>query len=268
MYVNVFDSHTHSNNSGDGKHSVLYLGETAEQKEMMGFCVTDHYECAKPGGQFEIRIRNSVIETGKARVSFDSRLLITSGVEIGQATRDFAEAERLLSQHRFDFVIGSLHSDSAMDDYCYLDFTSLNVDMILDRYYDEMLELCRWNRFDVLGHLTYPLRYITGKFHIRVDMHRYDEVIREIFDTLIKAGRGIEINTSGLRQGLGETMPALKYAKMYKDCGGEIITIGSDAHCKQDLGANIQDGMALLEEAGFKYFAFFKHREPRMLKLI
>ena len=42
----------------------------------------------------------------------------------------------------------------------------------LDDYFKEMLEMCKWGRFDVLGHLTYPpdisrrLRYTNRSFYI------------------------------------------------------------------------------------------------------
>lgn len=268
MYMNIFDSHTHSDNSHDGKHSVLYMSESAEKKQLMGFCVTDHFECNLPQNKDAIRIRNSVMEVAKAKSAYEKRLVLTTGVEIGQATQDFDLAEKLINQSKFDFVLGSLHNDKGMDDYYYVDFTGLNVEMILDRYYDEVLELCRWNKFDVLAHLTYPLRYITGKYQIHVDMSRYDPIIRDIMFTLAQNGKGIEINTSGLRQELGETLPTIKYVRMFKECKGEIVTLGSDAHCAQDLGENIQEAMAMLESAGFKYFAFYKKREPRMLHIM
>lgn len=268
MFVNLFDSHTHSRNSNDGEHSVGYLCEAAVEKGLMGICVTDHYECCQPQQRFGVRIRNSVLDTAKARQFVRDGFMLMSGIEIGQATWDLQEAERILTQFRFDYVIGSLHSHKGSDDYCFVDFTDLDVEVILDRYYQELLELCSWGGFDVLGHLTYPLRYITGRDHIPVDMSRYDEIIREILRTLIQQHRGIEVNTSTLRQGLGEPMPSLHYLKMFRELGGEIVTLGSDAHRSADLGAGIPEGMALLQEAGFDYFAFYKKREPRMLRII
>lgn len=268
MFFNIFDSHTHSENSFDGESSVSKLCEEAEKKDMMGFCITDHYECMVPEQRSEVRIRNSVLETARARQVLGSCTVLTSGIEIGQATRNFEEAEKILNAFKFDFVIGSLHCDRDSDDYFYVDFTHLDVDIILDRYYKEMLELCRWGKFDVLGHITYPLRYITGKYHIKVDMNQYDNIIQEIYKVLISKNKGIEINTSGLRNELGEASPTLKYVKMFKDCGGQIVTIGSDAHKAEDIGANINEGMQILKDAGFNTFAFYKKREPRMLQII
>lgn len=268
MFVNIFDSHTHSRNSFDGESTVNHLCEAAEEKQMMGLCVTDHYECQMPEQRSEIRIRNSVLETAKSRQLLGNRLMLTTGIEIGQATRDFEEANKILGAFKFDFIIGSLHSDRASDDYFFVDFSQLETSIILQRYYEELLELCQWGNFDVLGHLTYPLRYITGKYHIQVDMSVYDELIVEIYKTLISKGKGIEVNTSSLRNELGETSPPLKYLRLFRECGGEIVTIGSDAHDAKDIGAGIAEGMELLQAAGFQYFAFYKKREARMLQLM
>ncbi len=100
-------------------------------------------------------------------------------------------------------------------------------------------------KFDVLGHLTYPLRYIQGEQGISVDMTPFDEVIREIFTILISSGKGIEINTSGYRQKYGMPFPNLPYVKLFKEMGGEILSLGSDAHKAEDLGKGLHDSAEL-----------------------
>lgn len=116
--------------------------------------------------------------------------------------------------------------------------------------------------------MTYPLRYIVGKYQQPVDMSRYDEVIREILSTLAQKHLGLEINTAGLRREIGQTSPTLEYVKLFRELGGEILTFGSDAHCAQDLGAGLETAIDMAKEAGFSYFAFYKKHEPRMLRLL
>ena len=96
MYVNLFDSHVHSDNSPDGEHSITFLCEKAQEKDLMGLCITDHYDLEQNVAQSDLSLRNSFIETGRSRLAFDQRLLVTNGIEIGQATRDFARAESVL----------------------------------------------------------------------------------------------------------------------------------------------------------------------------
>lgn len=197
MYMNLFDSHVHSDNSHDGEHSITFLCENAVQKNLMGLCITDHYELDLNTEQADLCLRNSFIETGKARQAFDYRLLVMNGIEMGQATQNLDKAEEVLRKYRFDFVLGSLHAIRGMDDFAYVDFSGLNAEVILERYFDELLELCQWGGFDSLAHMTYPLRYIVGKYQQPVEMSRYSEVIREILSTLAQKHLGLEINTAG-----------------------------------------------------------------------
>jgi len=123
----------------------------------------------------------------------------------------------------------------------------------LTTYYDEIYEICKWNKFDVLGHLTYTLRYMTGVQGHIVNMEQN--------------GKGIEINTSGLRQQYGFTFPTLEYVKMFKECGGEVLSIGSDSHCAADLGKGIVEGTEIAKQSGFKYLTYFKNRKPNFIKI-
>ena len=116
----------------------------------------------------------------------------------------------------------------------------MDVDVILTRYFEEILELCQWGQFDSLAHLTYPLRYITGQYHIPVDLSRYDSIIDEILRTLAQKGLGLEINTAGLRREIGQTAPTLPYIKRFRQLGGEILTFGSDAHRAQEPGSRLR----------------------------
>ena len=268
MFQNLFDSHTHSDNSYDGHDSIAMMCEAATLSNLSGFCITDHFECNIPDENGFIRLRDSMFEMLRAQAAFRSQVMLTCGIELGQATQNLPVANKALELLKYDFVIGSLHNIRTTPDFCELDFHQLNVPELLTQYYDEMLEMCQWGKFDALGHLTYPLRYIQGIQKIEVDMKPYEEVIREIMKTLISKDRAIEINTSTLRQGLGTTMPSFPYVKMFRELGGEYVTIGSDAHWAKDLGANISDGMEVLQEAGFKYFTVFRRREPKMLRIL
>ncbi len=59
MYMNLFDSHVHSDNSHDGEHSITFLCENAVQKNLMGLCITDHYELELNTEQADLCLRNS-----------------------------------------------------------------------------------------------------------------------------------------------------------------------------------------------------------------
>lgn len=258
----LMDLHTHSDSSPDGEEPTTSLCEAAVERGLFALAITDHCEVNVFKEEcYDRSIKQSMFEIVKAREVFRSRLKVLVGVELGQATQDLSCAE-LVAKAGFDFIIGSLHNLRGRPDFAFLDYEEENVEPLLEEYFTQVLELARWGKFDVLGHLTYPLRYIMGEQGIEVCLDRYQEQIDEIFKALIQNGCGIEVNTSTLRQPLGRTMPELSQVRRYRELGGEIITVGSDAHCARHVGAGIREGIALLEAAGFTHMTYFEKRKP------
>ena len=123
-----------------------------------------------------------------------------------------------------------------------------------------------FDNYSVYGHLDYVVRYGPNK-NKYFDFNDYKDVFEEILRTIIRNGKGIEINTAGLRKNLGYPHPHKDILKMYKDLGGEIITIGSDAHRTQHVGYGFQDIPELLRELGFKWYTVFEGQVPKFLDL-
>lgn len=266
--MNIIDCHTHTNNSPDGDDTVLAMCRKAQSLGLSAYAITDHCECnGYESEHYDVTSEKSFSDIMKAKEEFGGKLNLICGIELGQANQDYEAAEKVISDERLDFVIGSVHNLTGFADFAFLDYPHENIAHLLKAYYDEMLEICRWGKFDVLGHLTYPLRYICGERGIPVDMSPYEETIREIFKTLIENGKGVEINTSGLRQKYGRAFPDFRYIKLFRDLGGEIISIGSDSHCTEDLGKGVREGAELAREAGFTRLTYFKERNPLFVKL-
>lgn len=111
------------------------------------------------------------------------------------------------------------------------------------------------------------MRYIEGDHGIPVDLSRHSDAIDTIFRALRDSGKALEVNTSGYRQKIGRPLPDLPLVRRYRELGGELITLGSDAHSTDDLGRGIQEGMEMLREAGFRYFALYEQHKPILLPL-
>ena len=114
------------------------------------------------------------------------------------------------------------------------------------------------------------IRYVIknyGNVMTRIDYNEFKEMLDEILLNLIKDDKGIEINTSGIRYGLGTCHPNIGIVKRYKELGGKIITVGSDAHKESDLGSSFDVATSMLEEAGFDEVTVFHGRNPEFIKL-
>lgn len=273
--MNLIDCHTHSTNSPDGYNGPEAMVLNAVEKGLSVYALTDHCEInrwftyehytehSNPedtydfAHDFEISMRDNL----RLQEKYSDRITFINGIELGQAQFNFGLASAVASDARLDFIIGSCHQVRGYDDFAFTDYSVTDAQELVNRYYSEVYEICRWGEFDVLGHLTYPLRYIEGNCGISVDMSMSDELIRESLKILIENGKGIEINTSGYRQKYGRPFPDLKYVKMFRDMGGEVISVGSDAHCTDDLGKGVKEGIELAQAAGFRYLTYFRKRK-------
>lgn len=281
--MQLIDCHTHTQFSMDSEADIRKMIERAIDLDLAAYAVTDHCECScwypeehykntelfdhfNYGADFEASL--SAVTALKEDYK-DFNLLC--GTELGQPLSDIEIAEKAVSDPRLDFIIGSIHQITGEQDFYYINYYRMSQDEInklLEGYFTEIYEMCKWGKFDILGHLTYCLRYMKIRNGITPNLKLFDEIISESLRTLAQNGKGIEINTSGIRQNFGTTFPSMKYVKLFRELGGKIISIGSDAHKVKDLGANISDGIALARSAGFTEICYFKNREPHFIKII
>ncbi len=265
-----FDLHTHCTLSFDGESSAEDMVTRAVMLGIKYYALTDHVDLGEfpdPDFDLEATVSGAGAQIPALREKYADKTELLYGVELGQAVQEPELAEKLLAENDYDFVIGSVHNIRGHEDFYFLDYTKTDPQELLGRYFDELLETAEAGRYDVLGHITYPLRYIVGENGINIDMKRYSGIIDEILRTVIKNGKGIEINTSGLRQKYGRTFPDAGTVKRYRELGGRILTIGSDAHRTGDLGKGIAEGIELARNCGFTEIAVYKERKPTFIRI-
>jgi histidinol-phosphatase (PHP family) len=226
-----------------------------------GVAITDHVDVDLGEAELEV-LEKLEDDVSAAREKYGGRLEISMGVELGEGNHNMPLAEKIVSHGSLDFVIGSMHRQREREDYYYLDYEREDLDSVMLGYYRELRELVRGGCFDVLGHINYQTRYMNAVTRAKLDLSLYYDILREILEETARAGKGIEINTSGLWRGLGFTLPTLEVAKMFRDAGGEIVTTGSDAHNAEHVGLELDGAVECLRAAGFRRYAFFKGREP------
>lgn len=272
IYQNLFDSHNHSLNSEDGNHSVTFMAEQAILAGVQGFAVTDHCECnLLEETDAHNRMRQTAAEVARAREAFYNRIIISTGIELGQPGFAFQAAEQIVAAQAYDVVLLSLHRIQNYDDFYNLDYSLIapeELDRMILQYFEELAGLVQWGHFDVVAHMTFPVRYPMLYNGIHVDIRRYAEPIDTVLRLMAQNGKALEINTSGLRSVVGDTMAPAWVVRRFRELGGEFVTIGSDAHFAQDIGKGVQQGMEIMAEAGFTRFAWFRDRKPVMLSII
>lgn len=259
----LFDYHIHSKISPDSKSSLSEICKRAVSKSLKEIAITDHYECHREDwGSSYYNLRLYKDEMIKARKEFEGKIKIRSGIELGQPHQCEGAAEHILSSYTYDYVIGSSHKLFNGIDISRLNIKNITLDEFCKEYLSELDKLVNWGNFDCLGHLDLVKRHGNDYYNKKIRLFSYYDMLKDILKKLIYNGKGIEINTSGIRQSPKETMPGLDIIKLYKELGGEILTIGSDAHEIKDIGKDISVAIDLAKEAGFKYLTVFENRKP------
>ena len=223
--------------------------------------VTDHYEMFHNEEKWP-PYRREYLERcfrtmEECRERFEGQVFVGFGAELGQWQLQPEAAKRVVRDYPFDYVIGSLHKMDDVD-LKYFRYREIDAGGLLRRYLEDLLAVARLGDFDCLGHLDLIKRYAAEQ---GVSIRAEEELVREILRTLIRRGKGLEINTSGLRQAVKETFPSRTILGWYLEEGGTILTVGSDAHRRQDVGAGFKEAKALALALGFTYISCFRERK-------
>lgn len=264
----IFDNHSHSKHSFDGSGEINEICQSAIEKGACGIAITDHCDL---GIYYTENWRENFAALQKdiisAREIYGDRLKISFGIELGQPLHDEKTAAEVLAAYNYDVVLGSIHNVKDNEDFYFLQDKEVDRKKLADLYYAEELELARKNNFDILAHLTYAYRYL-GHGTGMPEPQQYEELLRELFKTLIQNGKALEVNASGVyKTPQLEIMPQLWELKLYKECGGELVTLASDSHKPRFITGGNREGRELLRAAGFKYQAFYQNRKPEMFPL-
>jgi len=176
-------------------------------------------------------------------------------------------------------VIGSTHLVDDTDPYYPSFWEQFSEKDGIRRYYEITMDNIRTDtKFDVYGHIDYIIRYtptqqknkaqgIIDEAYMDRCFRDSSDMIDEILHLLLAKGKGIEVNTAGIKYGLGHTNPQEKVLKRYRELGGEIITVGSDAHETKHLAYAFEGIPELLRKCGFRYYTEFRKRKPEMIPL-
>lgn len=260
------DYNTHSRVSPDAFSSMTEMAEAAIRQGLQEICFTDHVEpiwfgSTAPRKTYDWAPLTEEFRAAQAAVG--DRIRLRLGVELGDAVWDLDRSEAIMARApALDFVIGSIHILSEQMDgrdlYSLAPRDEAETQACLADYLGQIQRLARWGGFHVLGHLTLPLRYLNENRGMHVSFDGFEAEMEAIFRTIIPKGIGIELNTNR-----GNTpLPDAKWLKLYRGMGGEVITLGTDAHAPDAVGCAIREGQALLRECGFRRFCTFRQGQP------
>lgn len=261
----MFDFHMHSIVSFDGEELPQAMLRAAEQNGLKEICFTDHLDYDPLA--VEQTLAFSTADYNAAYDGLNSAVLkIRRGMEFGMTVDNVAQFKKDLQRRPFDFVLGSIHFVDDLDVYFKHYWEGKTVFQGERRFLEQTLACVQAHSdFDVLAHLTYIAKARENPCHRPVEYDDHRELLEEILKELVRKGKGLEVNTSGMER-CGVYLPHKEYLCRFKELGGEIVTVGSDAHRSVHVGRHCREACELLKDI-FGYVCTFEERKPIFHKL-
>lgn len=259
------DLHTHSFFSSDSSEPTENIVHAAYERGLKTICLTEHMDFDYPGGEFILDTDKYRAELARVRDMFAGKIEVLFGVELGLMDTLAPRLYEYTSGFDFDFIIGSSHLVDGADPYYPEHFGNLGDRNGILRYFESILaNISVYDNFDVYGHLDYAVRYSRAKNYSPAD---YRDITDEIIKKLVSMGKGIELNTAGLKYGLGWAHPHPDLLRRCRELGIEIVTVGSDGHKAEHIAWEFEAAGEILKAAGYEYYAVFRERKPEFVKI-
>lgn len=261
----MFDFHMHSAVSFDGHDSAQQMLRAAAEAGLKEICFTDHIDYFA-----NVQKQEWVFDTAVYNATYDHlshpTVKIRRGMEFGLKPYNAPTLKEDLRRRNFDFVLGSVHFVDEKDVYYSEYWDGLTVFEAERRYLEEILSCVQVHEdYDVLGHLTYISKCRAHPSPRPVPMEEHREIVDEILRLLAQKGKGMEMNTSGVDR-CGDFLPFDVYFRRFKELGGQIVTVGSDAHTADRVGQYTHRACEILKDI-FGYVCTFEGRKPIFHKL-
>jgi histidinol phosphate phosphatase HisJ family len=274
------DYHVHTDYSDDSVYLMEDVVKDAIKKEIDEICFCDHVDYGIKW-DWDEKIPMVYRDNGEPYANVDypkyekeilflkekykEQIHIKMGMEFGMQMHTIEKYQRLFNRYDFDFIILSCHQVEDTE-FWTQDFQRGRTQKEYnERYYQEILDIVKiYKDYSVLGHLDLITRYDENGVY---PFNHIKDIVSEILKIVIEDGKGIEINTSSHRYGLKDLTPSRDILKLYKSLGGKIITIGSDSHKEEHLGAYIEETKKELKNLGFEYYCTFDKMKPVFHKL-
>ncbi|MDR1832862.1 MAG: histidinol-phosphatase HisJ family protein [Fusobacteriaceae bacterium] len=265
------DYHIHTAYSNDSTQDMEESVKSAIALGLREIAFTDHYEhdveTFDYEGDYWLDRPAYIAGVLRMREKYARDIRILLGVEIGAqpGLADYFAGE--LANDPWDFIIASCHTIDRIDLFFGKVQEGKTKDEMQDLYFRNLLELVSgYDCFSVFGHLDYVTRYGGERFR-GLNYERQRDVIDEILKMLIAKGKGIEINTSAFRYNEGRFYPHPDIVRRYFELGGEILTVGSDAHKCGDIARDFDKVADFLRSVGKPYITVYEGMKPRFVKI-
>ncbi|MBS4206670.1 histidinol-phosphatase HisJ family protein [Bacillus sp. FJAT-50079] len=258
------DYHNHTNNSFDSPAPMHQMCEAAIARGIHEICFTEHFSLNPEAPTYgHMNFEKYLNELDDCQGKYKGKLVIKRGIEICEPHLLKDLYSQTLDPLDLDFILGSVHN---INNRKLRKVLEMGQEEAYQAYFEEVFQMVSVANIDVLAHVDLLKRYAHPTYGV-YKLNDYIEIIEAILKKAIERNIGIEINTSGLRGSLKEAFPSFDVVALYKELGGEILTVGSDAHTPDAIGSHIREAIQIAEACGFKYIYKFEKRKPMRIRI-
>ena len=260
----MFDCHMHTNFSTDGKMNARQACEKALSIGLEGIVITDHQDIGFPGNDnaWSVDFSQYFNELSMVQSEYTDRLKVLKGIEIGIQPHVIDESDALIKSYPFDYVLASVHIVDGYDPYQRMYYEGKSKSEAYRLYLEEIyFMITNFPDFDMVAHFEYIARY-ADYVDRTLRYADHTDIFDSILKVLINRGRGFEVNTATFRDPNASVEYDFAVLKRYRELGGELICLGSDAHRPEHIAMRFDYFAQMLKKAGFDYTVHFENRKP------
>lgn len=258
----MFDYHTHTAFSDDSVTAPADMIETAIELGIKEYAITDHFDPDYPNKDLPFTLdfpeyHKMLLEMQE---KYSKEIKIVKGIELGLQPGDtLKKAEHEASFFSYDFIIASFHACSGIEIDTKEFYQNESPKKIYEIFYENMYECLKaYKNYDIIGHFSIIDRYAPEIPEFKF----YEEIVSEILKMIISDGKGIELNTSSFRYNMAPlTLPKKEILELYREYGGNLLTMGSDAHVTSHVAFGFKEMREYLLSLNFSRITTYKNRE-------
>jgi histidinol-phosphatase (PHP family) len=260
----MLDIHTHTKFSHDGSEEPLDMAKAAEEMGLRYLAFTDHLDLDYNANLKYILVSRLNVpkqykELTKLCSEYSGNLILATGIEVGYSHEVVNKYRKIIEAHSYDVVINSIHTINNVDLYFKQFYTANTRKEAFEKYLNAVLASVYADYpYDVIGHMGYILRY-SPYSPKKYSYEEFPKLFDDILFGIIERGKTLEVNTKTKDEDI--FMPSVDILKRYRELGGTLITLGSDAHKKQEIAGKFDEAAKVLKELGYKTLTAYKKRE-------
>lgn len=260
------DYHMHSSYSCDSEAPMARMCRAAIKAGIKEIGFSDHFDSHPDDDSTGyLDLEAWWLDLEGCREQFSGILTIKAGLEISEPHSYPEAVNQLLDAYPWDYSIGSLHWIG--DDIIFKEhYFKRQMIEAYEEYFRELMPMVENGRFNILGHMDIVKRY-GFEFYGEYQVTSFAELIRPILRTLAGRDLALEVNTITLRRPIGEASPSSQILEWFREEGGRWVTLGSDSHTAQEVGADLDKAIQIVKSAGFSVLASYTGGLPSAIDL-